>query len=215
VQGPHARDRVHALLRAEDRSKVEALVRFSGVRVADLFVARTGYTGEDGYEILVPLDAIESFWRRLLEAGVRPAGLGARDTLRLEAGMNLYGQDMDETTTPLESGLTWTVAFDKDRDFIGRAVLEQQKKKGVPRQVVGLVLDDKGVLRHGQKVIAASGEGEILSGTFSPTLNKAIALARIPAGDPGQVRVDIRGKEVPVRVVKYPFVRDGAPQPGI
>jgi aminomethyltransferase len=215
VQGPHARDRVHGLLRAEDRAKVEALTRFSGVRVGDLFVARTGYTGEDGYEVMVPTDAAESFWRRLMEAGVHPAGLGARDTLRLEAGMNLYGQDMDESTTPLESGLAWTVALDKDRDFIGRAALESQKKNGVPRQTIGLVLDEKGVLRHGQKVLAASGEGEVLSGTFSPTLNKAIALARIPAGEPGAVRVDIRGREVPVRVVKYPFVRDGKPQPGI
>jgi aminomethyltransferase len=215
VQGPHARERVHGLLRAEDRAKVEALARFQAVRVGDLFVARTGYTGEDGYEIILPLDAAEAFWRRLLEAGVRPAGLGARDTLRLEAGMNLYGQDMDESATPFESGLAWTVALDKDRDFIGRAALEMQKKNGVSRQTVGLVLDEKGVLRHGQKVLTARGEGEILSGTFSPTLNKAIALARIPAGEPGDVRVDIRGKEVPVRVVKYPFVRDGKAQPGI
>ena len=215
VQGPNARERVHGLLRSEDRAKVEALGRFQGVRVGDLFVARTGYTGEDGYEIVLPLDAAEAFWRRLLEAGVKPAGLGARDTLRLEAGMNLYGQDMDESTTPLESGLAWTVALDKDRDFIGRAALEKQKKSGVPRQTVGLVLDEKGVLRHGQKVLTAAGEGEILSGTFSPTLNKAIALARIPAGEPGNVRVDIRGKEIPVRVVKYPFVREGKAQPGI
>src|SRR5690606_19895191 len=144
--------------------------------------------------------------------GVKPAGLGARDTLRLEAGMNLYGQDMDEAVTPLESALGWTVAFDEGRDFIGRAALEAQKAGGVPRQMIALVMDDKGVLRHGQKVLTAAGDGEILSGTFSPTLAKAIAFARVPAGDAaalGSVRVDIRGKEVPVRVVKVPFVRDG------
>src|SRR6185369_4505066 len=108
--------------------------------IGDLMLARTGYTGEDGFEIVLPAAEAVALWRRLHEAGVRPAGLGARDTLRLEAGMNLYGQDMDESATPLESGLAWTVAFDKDRDFIGRAALEKQKKNGVPRQTVGLVL---------------------------------------------------------------------------
>ncbi len=155
------------------------------------------------------------FWNALLAAGVKPAGLGARDTLRLEAGMNLYGQDMDESVTPYEAALAWTVALDEGRAFIGRDVLEAQKAAGNARQMIGLVMDDKGVLRHGQKVLTANGEGEILSGTFSPTLGKAIAFARVPAGEPGDVRVDIRGKEVPVRVVKFPFVRDGQPQPGI
>jgi aminomethyltransferase len=154
-------------------------------------------------------------WDALLAAGVKPAGLGARDTLRLEAGMTLYGQDMDETVTPYEAGLAWTVALDADRDFTGRGVLEAQKSAGVPRQLIGLVMDEKGVLRHGQKVLTANGDGEILSGTFSPTLGKAIAFARVPAGVPGEVRVDIRGREVPVRVVKFPFVRDGKPQDGI
>lgn len=156
-----------------------------------------------------------AFWNALLAAGVKPAGLGARDTLRLEAGMNLYGQDMDETVTPYEAALGWTVALDPGRDFIGRAALEAQQAAGVPRQMVGLVMDEKGVLRHGQKVLTDNGEGEILSGTFSPTIGKAIAFARIPAGDPGQVRVDIRGRQVPVRVVKFPFVRDNTVQPGI
>jgi aminomethyltransferase len=146
---------------------------------------------------------------------VKPAGLGARDTLRLEAGMALYGQDMDESVSPWEAGLAWTVALDEGRDFIGRAALERQQAAGVPRQTIGLVLDDKGVLRHGQPVLTANGTGEILSGSFAPTLNKAVAFARIPAGEPGEVRVDIRGKEVPVRVVKYPFVRDGQPCDGI
>jgi aminomethyltransferase len=146
---------------------------------------------------------------------VRPCGLGARDTLRLEAGMNLYGQDMDEDTTPWEAALAWTVALDEGRDFIGRAALEAQEAAGVPRQLIGLVLDDKGVLRHGQTVRTANGDGEILSGTFSPTLGKAIAFARVPAGEPGELAVDIRGRDVPVRLVTPPFVRDGKPREGI
>ena len=220
VQGPKARAHVIGLLQEQDRARAEALARFSAIDVATadgapLFLARTGYTGEDGFEVVLPQEHAVAFWDALLASGVRPAGLGARDTLRLEAGMNLYGQDMDESTTPWESGLGWTVSLDAGRDFIGRAALEAQKASGVQRQLVGLVMDDKGVLRHGQKVLAAGGEGEILSGTFSPTLGKAIALARIPAGEPGQVRVDIRGREVPVRVVKFPFVRDGQAQPGV
>jgi aminomethyltransferase len=156
-----------------------------------------------------------ALWDALAAAGVAPAGLGARDTLRLEAGMNLHGQDMGEDVSPFEAALAWTVALDEGRDFIGRPVLEKQKTEGVPRQMIGLVMDEKGVLRHGQKVLTASGEGEILSGTFSTTLGKAIAFARVPAGDPGAVRVDIRGRETTVRVVRFPFVRDGKPQQGI
>ncbi|MDR7099663.1 aminomethyltransferase [Lysobacter niabensis] len=225
VQGPNARDKVLGLLRAEDRAAIGKLGKFAAgeaktVDGVDVFVARTGYTGEDGFEIIVPEAQTVVFWNALLAAGVKPAGLGARDTLRLEAGMNLYGQDMDETVSPYEAALAWTVALDEGRDFTGRSVLEAQKANGVPRQMIALVMDEKGVLRHGQKVLTANGEGEILSGTFSPTLGKAIAFARVPAGDiplgaEGNVRVDIRGKEVPVRVVKFPFVRDGKPQEGI
>ncbi|WP_024867745.1 glycine cleavage system aminomethyltransferase GcvT [Pseudoxanthomonas suwonensis] len=220
VQGPQARDKVVGLLRESDRDAATRLGRFAAVEVQSaagvpLFLARTGYTGEDGFEVVLPEGDAVAFWNALLEAGVKPAGLGARDTLRLEAGMNLYGQDMDESTTPWEAALGWTVALDEGRDFIGRAALEAQKAAGVPRVMVGLVMDDKGVLRHGQKVLTATGEGEILSGTFSPTLGKAIAFARVPAGETGNVRVDIRGREVPVRVVKFPFVRDGQAQPGV
>ncbi|MNN62062.1 Aminomethyltransferase [compost metagenome] len=129
--------------------------------------------------------------------------------------MNLYGQDMDEAVSPYEAALSWTVTLDEGRDFIGRPVLEAQKAAGNARQMIGIVMDEKGVLRHGQKVLTANGEGEILSGTFSPTLGKAIAFARVPAGEASDVRVDIRGKEVPVRVVKFPFVRDGQAQAGI
>src|SRR5688572_22826531 len=220
VQGPTARERVAGLLDDASAAAVSKLTRFAAcdARSRDgvpLFVARTGYTGEDGYEILVPEAQSVAFWNALLDAGVKPAGLGARDTLRLEAGMNLYGQDMDDTVSPYEAALAWTVALDEDRDFTGRAALEAQKAKGVPRQMIGLVMDEKGVLRHGQKVLTPHGEGEVLSGTFSPTLGKAIAFARVPAGAPGDVRVDIRGREVPVRVVKFPFVREGQVQPGI
>jgi aminomethyltransferase len=220
VQGPTARERVLGLLDDEGARVAGKLGKFAAAQVAmkdgtALFVARTGYTGEDGFEVVVPQDKAVALWDALLGAGVKPAGLGARDTLRLEAGMNLYGQDMDETVSPYEAGLAWTVALDEGRAFTGRDVLEAQKAGGIARQLIGLVMDEKGVLRHGQKVLTANGEGEILSGTFSPTLGKAIAFARVPAGDPGDVRVDIRGKEVPVRVVKFPFVRDGKPQEGI
>ena len=220
VQGPTARDRVIGLLDGDAAARAGKLARFSAATLpardgTPLFIARTGYTGEDGFELVVPADRVAALWQALLDAGVKPAGLGARDTLRLEAGMNLYGQDMDEATTPLESGLAWTVAFDEGRDFIGRAALEAQRSAGVPRQLVGLVLDGKGVLRHGQVVTTANGNGEVLSGTFSPTLGKAIALARVPAGDPGDVHVEIRGRALPVRVAKFPFVREGNAQPGI
>ena len=220
VQGPNAREKVIALLDEADRAKAGKLARFAAMetRTVDgvpLFVARTGYTGEDGFEIIVPEADTVALWQALAAAGVKPAGLGARDTLRLEAGMNLYGQDMDETVSPYEAALAWTVALDEGRDFNGRAVLEAQVANGAPRQMIGLVMDEKGVLRHGQRVLTANGDGEILSGTFSPTLGKAIAFARVPAGEPGEVRVDIRGREVPVRVVKFPFVREGKPQDGI
>jgi aminomethyltransferase len=220
VQGPHARERVIGLVEEGAREGLGKLGRFAAreVRALDgstLFVARTGYTGEDGFEVIVPADAAVALWDALLAAGVRPAGLGARDTLRLEAGLALYGQDMDESVTPLEAGLAWTVAFDVGREFIGRAALEAQRDGGVPRTLVGLVMDEKGVLRHGQRVVTAHGDGEILSGTFSPTIGKAIAFARVPAGEPGDVRVDIRGRELPVRVVEFPFVRNGQAREGI
>ncbi|MGN6707415.1 MAG: glycine cleavage system aminomethyltransferase GcvT [Rhodanobacter sp.] len=220
VQGPQARAKVLGLLHDVDRPRIEKLGKFAAAAAQGpggmpLFVARTGYTGEDGFEIMLAAEHAVALWEALLAAGVKPAGLGARDTLRLEAGMNLYGQDMDEDVTPWEANLGWTVSLDEGRDFIGRAALEQQQADGVPRVMIGVVLDEKGVLRHGQKVLAANGEGEILSGSFAPTLDKAIAFARVPAGDTGALRVDIRGREVAVRQVKYPFVRDGKPCDGI
>jgi aminomethyltransferase len=175
-------------------------------------VARTGYTGEDGFEIVLPSTSVCEFWDALVRQGVRPAGLGARDTLRLEAGMNLYGHEMDESTDPLESGLAWTVALEPPgRAFIGRAALEAIRAAGGPaRRLVGLLLEDRGVLRsHQQVVVAGVGAGETTSGSFSPTLERSIAFARVPAATGARVQVDIRGKLLNAAVVKPPFVRFG------
>ncbi|HST44460.1 MAG TPA: glycine cleavage system aminomethyltransferase GcvT [Luteimonas sp.] len=220
VQGPNARERFIGLLGGDDRARIRKLGRFNAAEATTesgiaVFVARTGYTGEDGFEVIVDDADAVALWDALRVAGVAPAGLGARDTLRLEAGLALYGQDMDETVSPFEAALGWTVALDEGRDFIGRAALERQAAAGTGRQMVGLVMDDKGVLRHGQAVATANGPGEILSGTFSPTLGKAIAFARIPPGEPGEVSVEIRGRALPVRVVRFPFVRDGKALPGV
>ena len=207
IQGPNARQKVwDAMPGLQDVSA--AIIPFNAVDVGGMFVARTGYTGEDGFEIMLPVKAAPFFWQSLVEAGVKPCGLGARDTLRLEAGMNLYGQDMDETTSPLESGLAWTVDLQSERDFVGKAALQ---KSEITRQLVGLVLLDRGVLRSHQKVFTKHGEGEITSGTFSPTLERSVALARIPLGiAPGEeVAVEIRDRKLKARVVKYPFVRNG------
>jgi len=215
VQGPQARARVLSLLSTEDATAATALKPFTAGYHGDFFIARTGYTGEDGFEVSLPASQAEDFWQRLLEAGVAPCGLGARDTLRLEAGMNLYGQDMDEDVTPLESGLGWTVAMKDERRFIGREALESQQAEGVSRRLVGLVLEGRGILRPHQKVLTGSGEGETTSGGFAPTLQKAIAFARIPAGADDSCEVEIRGKLLPARIVKAPFVRNGAACEGI
>ena len=215
VQGPQARHKVLSLLPAAESEVAGALEPFFAAQLGDLFVARTGYTGEDGFEISIEASAAEAFWNRLLDVGVAPCGLGARDTLRLEAGMNLYGQDMDEDVTPLESALAWTVAMKDDRQFIGRDALQTQKADGVRRKLVGLVLEGRGVLRPHQRVITPAGEGETTSGGFSPTLQRAIAFARIPAGAKGPCEVDIRGKLLAARMVKPPFVRNGKACEGI
>lgn len=213
VQGPHARAKAAALLTPADRERALELPAFAGTPI-DLFdgatfVARTGYTGEDGFEIMLPAGHVVAFWNQLLQAGIRPCGLAARDTLRLEAGMNLYGNDMNETTTPLESGLAWTVAMQPARDFIGRAALAAQLASGVPRKLIGLLLEDKGVLRAHQAVHSAAGVGEVTSGTYSPTLERSIALARVPAATADPVEVDIRGKRLRAHIVRPPFVRNG------
>ncbi|WP_111657646.1 glycine cleavage system aminomethyltransferase GcvT [Isoalcanivorax indicus] len=206
VQGPQARSRLAALLDGARREAVSSLKVFAFAEDGDWLIARTGYTGEDGVEIILPGADAVALWAQLMQAGVRPCGLGARDTLRLEAGMNLYGNDMDETVTPLQAGMAWTVAFNDGREFIGRAALEAQQD---PEQLVGLILEEKGVLRAHQRVVTHAGDGEITSGTFSPTLGVSIALARVPAGVAGTAEVEIRNKRLPVRIVRPPFVRHG------
>jgi aminomethyltransferase len=207
VQGPNARAHVWQAL-PETRVASEGLKPFFAVTVGELFVASTGYTGEDGFEITLPGERAESLWQALLDSGVRPIGLGARDTLRLEAGMNLYGQDMDETVSPLDAGLAWTVDLPAARDFVGKAALLAQPMQ---RQFLGLLLIDRGVLRAHQKVVCQAGEGEITSGTFSPTLQQSIALARLPLGVAlgDTVEVQVRDKLLKARVVKPCFVRNG------
>jgi aminomethyltransferase len=215
VQGPDARAKTLSVLPAADAVVAERLQPFFAAPCGKFFIARTGYTGEDGFEITLPADHAADLWSQLLSAGVKPCGLGARDSLRLEAGMNLYGQDMDENTSPLESGLAWTVAMKDDRGFIGRTALETQIAGGIPMRLVGLVLEDKGVLRAGQVVMTAKGSGQTTSGGFSPTLNRAIAFARIPAGEDLECVVDIRGKQLRARIVRPPFVRQGKACAGI
>ena len=211
VQGPQARELAAPCIDEAHREQALALKPFTGMFAGEAFVARTGYTGEDGWEILLPAAEVTKTWDRLLAAGVQPCGLGARDTLRLEAAMNLYGSDMDETISPLEAGLGWTVAWEPaDRDFIGRAALEAQREAGGLRRFVGLLLVDRGVLRnHLRVVVEGIGDGEITSGGFSPTIGRSIALARVPAGEYDRAKVEVRGKLLDVRIVKTPFVRNG------
>ena len=214
VQGPEAREKVLPLLDDAGRDAAAELSLFYAVEIEDWLVARTGYTGEDGFEIMLPDTDAEVFWNALAEAGVKPCGLGSRDTLRLEAGMNLYGTDMDESVSPLVSGLGWTVGWKpEDRDFIGREALESERTAGPASKFVGLLLEDRGVLRNHQKVVVENGgEGEITSGSFSPTLGRSIALARVPANTGDHCQVEIRGKLLAARVVRPPFARNGKAQ---
>jgi aminomethyltransferase len=212
IQGPNAREKTLPLLAPTQRAAAQSLAPFYGAALDSWFVARTGYTGEDGFEVTLPADDAARTWDALRAQGVLPAGLGARDTLRLEAGMNLYGNDMDEDHHPLESGLAWTVAFEPSgRDFIGREALETLRRTG-SREFVGLLLEERGVLRSHQKVLmvdASQLTGEVTSGTFSPTLNRSIALARVPKTAASSVQVEIRGKLHAASIVKPPFVRHG------
>lgn len=214
VQGPKAKEKAATLFTDAQRQAVEGMKPFFGVQAGDLFIATTGYTGEAGYEIALPNEQAVDFWRGLLDAGVKPCGLGARDTLRLEAGMNLYGQEMDEGVSPLAANMGWTIAWEPaDRDFIGREALELQREKGT-EQLVGLVMTEKGVLRGGLPVRFSDADGNqkegiITSGTFSPTLGYSIALARVPEGIGETAVVQIRNREMPVKVTKPVFVRNG------
>ena len=211
IQGPQARHKVAELVSQARGQLIQQLKPFEGQSCGDWFIARTGYTGEDGLEILLPADQAPAFFNDLVGAGISPIGLGARDTLRLEAGMNLYGQDIHLSVSPLSANMAWTIAWEpQSRQFMGRAALEAEKAGGVPLKLVGLVLEERGVLRAHQVVrIAGIGEGEITSGSFSPTLSKSIALARVPTATADRAEVEIRGKWYPVRVVKPTFVRLG------
>ncbi|MEX6500903.1 glycine cleavage system aminomethyltransferase GcvT [Pseudomonas zhanjiangensis] len=211
VQGPQARTKVADLVTQARAALIHELKPFQGLAEGDWFIARTGYTGEDGLEIMLPAEQAVAFLNDLVGAGIPPIGLGARDTLRLEAGMNLYGQDMDDSVSPLAANMAWSVAWEPDsRGFVGRQALEAQRAAGDQPKLVGLVLEERGVLRAHQVVrVEGVGEGEITSGSFSPTLGKSIALARVPAQAGERAEVEIRGKWYPVRVVKPTFVRHG------
>ncbi|WP_367184291.1 glycine cleavage system aminomethyltransferase GcvT [Acidiferrobacter sp.] len=211
VQGPHAEQAAAQALAGGEYEALMRLAPFQGAFAGDTFVARTGYTGEAGFEVLIDAREVAALWRRFVAQGVVPAGLGARDTLRLEAGMNLYGHDMDATVSPLESGLAWTVSLG-DREFIGRAALVRERERGVARRLTGVVLRGPGVVRSGQGLRGAWGPGVVTSGSFSPTLSRGIGLVRVPgaaadgdvcelAGRPGQV--------LEARLVAPPFVRQG------
>ena len=211
IQGPQARLKTAELVSPTRATLINSLKPFQGLPDGEWFIARTGYTGEDGLEIMLPAGEAAAFLSELVGAGIAPIGLGARDTLRLEAGMNLYGQDMNEEITPLSANMAWTLVWEpQSRDFVGRAALQAQLDAGVADKLVGLVLEERGVLRAHQVVrINGVGEGEITSGSFSPTLGKSIALARVPAGTGERAEVEIRGKWYPVRVVQPNFVRHG------
>jgi aminomethyltransferase len=212
VQGPQARTLADSLLPAALRAGAAALARFAAAEQGDWLVGRTGYTGEDGYEIMLPAAAAPALWQALIDAGVRPAGLGARDTLRLEAGLSLYGHDMDEIITPLECGLGWTVHWEPaQREFIGRVALATQRAAGPGQQRAGVVLACRGVLRDGAPVLQDGRQiGHLTSGGFGPTMGRGIGLARVEAGASGACTIRIRDRELPARFVNPPFVREGA-----
>lgn len=212
VHGPLAIEKCCATLSTDKVDAVQALGNFRGVELGDWFIARTGYTGEKGIEVIFPEEQAAQLWDQLLAEDVRPVGLGARDTLRLEAGMNLYGQDMDDETSPVAANMSQTISWEpQERDFVGRNMVEIHRKlqaDGMLPELTGLVLEQRGVLRHGQKVVTDKGEGVITSGSFSPTLKHSIALARIPVNSES-CQVDMRGSLTPVRIVKPNFVRFG------
>ena len=206
IQGPDAQKMIGHWNKSYD---FKSLKPFSCLPIDNVLVARTGYTGEDGFELMVPNAQVIDLWSFFVEQGAKPAGLGARDTLRLEAGLNLYGQDMDEEVDPLISNLGWTIKWEPEgRDFVGRDAL-QLRKNELSEKLVGLVLIGKGVLRHGQRVLTDYGEGVITSGSFSPSMDRSIALARVPKIASEKCRVEIRDKLVEAEIVKPPFVRHG------
>lgn len=212
LQGPYARDRFHEFF--TQHSAASELTPFSFLVEEDVFISCTGYTGEDGYELIMPYKQAENYWQQLVrECGIAPCGLGCRDTLRLEAGMALYGNDLDQQHTPLDSGIQWTVHWEDDkRNFIGKKALSQAKEKGVKEKMVGLILNDSGIIRRGNRVFCSTGEGTVTSGSFSPTLNCSIALARIPRSeDKKQCEIEVREKRLRANIVKPPFIKKKKP----
>jgi glycine cleavage system T protein (aminomethyltransferase) len=207
VQGPGARELAAGVL--EQGARCLKLAPFTALEVDGCFVARTGYTGEDGFEIAVPADKAATLWEALMAGGARACGLGARDTLRLEAGLNLYGADMDEQVSPYECGLGWTVSLTAAHAFIGRAALERRRAEGLVQQRVGLLLEEPGVMRAGYALTTERGPGVITSGGYAPTLERSVALARVPTGAEGECKVTIRDRVRRARIVKPPFVRRG------
>ena len=207
IQGPAALETYRAL---PDSHDVDGLSPFTALVRGEEMIARTGYTGEDGLEIMASGDRVCQLWSDLVASGAQPAGLGARDTLRLEAGLNLYGQDMDEDTSPLVSNLAWTIAWEPlGRNFIGRQALEDERARGIAEKLTGIVLEDKGVIRRGCRVLTPAGDGWVTSGIFSPTLGYSIGLARVPRGAKGACEVEMRGRLKQARFVRPPFVRHG------
>ena len=209
VQGPHSIEACLKVLPEDIAKQLSELKRFSAIDTDEYFIGRTGYTGEDGVEIIIPEDAAVALWDKLIQAEVKPCGLGARDTLRLESGMHLYGQDMDENITPLECGLAWTVRKE-DADFIGSDALAKLRESGVTKKMTGVVLRERGILRHNQELIDNAGlTGIITSGSFSPTTEVAIGMAIVDKNMNENVKVQIRKKQLSVQLVKLPFVRNG------
>ncbi len=209
VQGPNAIATCLEILPSAISEKLASLKKFCAIDESDYFIGRTGYTGEDGVEILVPQENVIDLWNKLMQVGVKPCGLGARDTLRLEAGMHLYGQDMNEEITPLECGLGWTVRKE-DVDFIGADALTALRAKGITKKMTGVVLSERGILRHNQELVDENGlTGIITSGSFSPTAQVAIGMAIVDKNMSENAKVKIRKKELPVKCIKLPFVRNG------
>jgi len=212
VQGPESIDSLKSVLQKSTPNHVEfidTLKPFVGGFSDTWFIARTGYTGERGIELILPADDAVQLWQDLSSAGVRPIGLGARDTLRLEAGMNLYGSDMDESVTPLESNMAITVVMEGERDFIGKAKLKSQLDEGLSQELIGLIMQSRGVLRAHYPIYSGDEQvGEITSGAYSPTCGHSIALARVKSGAE-DLEVDIRQKRIPVLKVNPPFARNG------
>lgn len=215
IQGPLAAQKIQNLFAPKEIDLIQSLKPFHIHKMNEWVISRTGYTGEDGFEIMLPHNEVISFWQRILSDGVSPIGLGARDTLRLEAGLNLYGHDMDESVTPDESNLGWTVDVkDSHREFVGKKALIEQRKGKSKQQLVGVILKERGVCRDGMTLYINNtphdiGIGHLTSGGFSPTLERGIALARIPSGDFSQASVQIRGKRIEAKIIKLPFIKNG------